>query len=158
MNGEFAEFGCVRADFRLHDAQVVSLENRQTCCLTDESMRRASEPGRTMKRSQTARTGPESTTRQRHSTETSGVSSTAIAYARSALHSGALAGLLGVITAVRARRTLLAGSTDDATRQSMLAVFWLGVAMTQWGINRSARQESRAEAIDVTDLEAPDAD
>ncbi|SFS08749.1 hypothetical protein SAMN05216559_3503 [Halomicrobium zhouii] len=111
-----------------------------------------------MKRSQTARTGPESPARQHHSTGTSGVSSTARAYARSALHSGALAGLLGVITAVRARRTLLAGATDDATRQSMLAVFWLGVAMTQWGLNRSARQEARAEAVEVTDLEAPAVD
>jgi|AntDeeMinimDraft_4_1070355.scaffolds.fasta_scaffold00986_7 hypothetical protein len=111
-----------------------------------------------MERSQTARTGPESPERQRPSTETNGVSSTAIDYARRALHSGALAGFIGAITAVRARRTLLAGSTDDATRQSLLAVFWIGVAMTQWGLNRSSRQESRAEAIEVTGLEASDAD
>lgn len=79
-------------------------------------------------------------------------------YVRSGLHSGAIAGLLGVISLIRARRTLLSGSSDGATRQSLLAVFWIGVAMTQWGVNRSNRQAARGGATtakEETELSTP---
>jgi len=76
-----------------------------------------------MERSQTARHVPDSEERRRPAAGTSGASTTATGYARETLHSGALAGLLGALTLVRARRTLLAGSSDDAVGQGMLAVF-----------------------------------
>lgn len=111
-----------------------------------------------MHRSETGQTRSDSLDRRRPATGATGGPSTAVDYVRSGLNSGAIAGVLGVLTIIRARRTLLAGSSDSAIRQAMLAVFWIGVAMTQWGMNRSNRRAARDidfAGIDEGELSTP---
>lgn len=77
-----------------------------------------------------------------------------VRYLRSGLSSGLFAGVAGLVTIGRVRRTLREGSEERATKQGMLAVFWIGVAMTQWGVNRSdnrARQEMDQGTVESLD-------
>lgn len=98
-------------------------------------------------------TTPPTGTRSEESRErrSRGASSRAFRYIRAGLNSGLFAGIAGAISLLRVRRALREGSSDSATRQSTLAVFWIGVAMTQWGMNRS----SQRDASDVVNI-APD--
>lgn len=110
----------------------------------------------TMSGSTTSPTGPRSEeSRERRSR---GTSSRVFRYVRTGLNSGLFAGIAGVITLLRARRALREGSSDSATRQSTLAVFWIGVAMTQWGMNRSSHRDARAAGVDASEVvnTAPD--
>lgn len=66
--------------------------------------------------------------------------------ARTGLGSGLFAAVAGLVSLVRLRRALRDGSGDGATRNATMAVFWIGVAMTQWGRNRADRR-SDAETV-----------
>jgi hypothetical protein len=52
------------------------------------------------------------------------------------MRSGLFAGVAALVSLGRVRRALREGSSERAIRQATMAVFWLGVAMTQWGLNR----------------------
>lgn len=110
----------------------------------------------TMSGSTTSPTGPIS--EESPERRSRGASSRVFRYVRRGLNSGLFAGIAGAITLLRARRALRDESSDSATRQSTLAVFWIGVAMTQWGMNRSSQRDARAAGVDASDAvdTAPD--
>lgn len=106
----------------------------------------------TMNGGATQQTEQRAEEKQGRSAGASGLLSSVSRYARTGARSGLVAGIAGLVTVGRVRRALREGSSERAIRQGMMAVFWVGVAMTQWGMNRSSGRTGRPSGVGASDV------